>query len=130
MDLAQSLYEREFARPARDTQLPSKLLADVLLRCVEDAERARIDSPEFRGVFGLSRTCTAGDIWNAVAERLDREHAPRREVWRAPVEFALTRGPLARRLLRAIGPRPDRAALHELYTALCNALASGTPFDP
>ena len=39
-------------------------------------------------------------------------------------------GPLARRPLRAIGPRPDRAALHELYTALCNALASGTPFDP
>ena len=66
----------------------------MLLRCVEDAERARIDSPEFLGVFGLSRTCAAGDIWNAVAERL------------------------------------DRAVLRELYTALCNALASGTPFDP
>jgi hypothetical protein len=42
----------------------------------------------------------------------------------------LTRGPLARRLLRAVGPRPSRGALHELYTALADALQAGTPFDP
>ena len=131
MDLAQSLCERELARPEPGNQLPSKLLADILLRCVHDADRARIESPDFLGVFGMARReCSAGDLWSFLADRLERERAPRAAVWGAPVEFALARGPLARRLLRAIGPRPDRPALHELYTALCDALEAGKPFDP
>jgi hypothetical protein len=51
-------------------------------------------------------------------------------VWRGIAEYVLTRGPLARRLLRAIGPRPSRGALPELYSALADALHEGKPFDP
>jgi hypothetical protein len=51
-------------------------------------------------------------------------------VWRPTLEYVLTRGPLARRLVRAVGPRPSRTALHELYAALADALEAGKPFDP
>ena len=130
-DLAQSLYERQFASPRTEAQLPNRTLARILMSCVHDADKARIDSPEFLQLFGLARRdCDAGSLWLAIAERLDRENSAHVAQWRAPVEFALTRGPLARRLVRAVGPRPSRAALHELYAALCDALAAGRQFDP
>jgi glutamate---cysteine ligase / carboxylate-amine ligase len=131
MDLAQSLCEREFSRATAENQLPNRVLAAILLKCIHEADLARIESTEFLQLFGVARSdCTAGALWERVAERLDRENARYASLWRGPLEFVLTRGPLARRLLRAIGPRPDRAALHELYTALCDALQTGKQFDP
>jgi carboxylate-amine ligase len=131
MDLAQSLWERELRRPSADTQLPTKILLDVFLRCVHESDKARIESPELLRLFGMRQPdCEAGALWWTIAERLDRENAARAAVWRTAVEFVLARGPLARRLLRAVGPRPNRGALHELYAALCDALAAGKPFDP
>jgi hypothetical protein len=130
-DLAQWLYERRFIRAGSQTQLPTKMLAGILMQCVRDADRARIDEPEFLEIFGLTRRqCDAASLWSTIAERLDRENTRHARFWRAPVDFALSRGPLARRLLRAVGPRPDRTALHELYAALCAALAGGRPFNP
>ena len=130
-DLAQSLYERQFSTARTDMQIPNRILAGILLECMNKADRARLDSPEFLQLFGLARRdCSAGALWEAIAERLERENAPHASLWRAPLEFVLLRGPLARRLLRAVGPRPDRGALHELYTALCAALNEGKQFDP
>jgi gamma-glutamyl:cysteine ligase YbdK (ATP-grasp superfamily) len=130
-DLAQSLYERQFVRPAVETQLPNRTLSEIFLKCVHEADRAQIDSPEFLQLFGVARReCRAGVLWENIAERLERESSTHARVWRSTMEFVLTRGPLSRRLLRAVGPRPDRAALHELYAALCDALEAGKPFDP
>jgi gamma-glutamyl:cysteine ligase YbdK (ATP-grasp superfamily) len=130
-DLAQSLYERQFSLARVEGQLPNRDLAAILLRCINKADHARLDDPAFLQLFGVARReCTAGALWEAIAERLDRENARYVSLWRAPLEFALLRGPLARRLLRATGPRPNRAALHELYAALCDALAHGRQFDP
>jgi carboxylate-amine ligase len=130
-DLAESLYEREFAAVSGENQMPNRLLAPILRKCIHEADRARIDNAEFLQLFGVTRSdCTAAALWEMIAERLERENARYTSLWRAPVEFVLTRGPLARRLLRAVGARPDRAALHELYTALCDALQAGRQFDP
>lgn len=129
-DLIELLYEERFRAALLATQLPTHRLAKLFLACVHDADRARVDDPDYLGIFGVSRDCTASDLWSRIAEMLDRRDARHRNVWSAPLDFALTRGPLARRLLRAVGPRPNRPALHELYTALCDALTAGKPFDP
>jgi gamma-glutamyl:cysteine ligase YbdK (ATP-grasp superfamily) len=130
-DLAENLCERVFRRPTGDTQLPTERLAAIFRACVHDADRARVGEPDYLQLMGLPRReCTAGDLWSSIAERLDRENTRHAAAWRGPVEFVLTRGPLARRLLRAIGPRPSRGALHELYMALAAALDSGKLFDP
>jgi len=130
-DLAHSLYEREFSVAKPENQLPNRILAPILRSCIAEADRARIDNTAFLQLFGVRRSeCTAAVLWEAIAERLDRENARYTSLWRKPLEFILLRGSLARRLLRAVGPRPDRAALHELYTALCDALQAGKQFDP
>jgi gamma-glutamyl:cysteine ligase YbdK (ATP-grasp superfamily) len=131
MDLAQSLCDKAFYRPQADAQLPTRMLAEIFVACTHEADHARIRYPEYLKLFGMARgDCNAGNLWETIAERLERDRAPRTSVWRQPVEFALRRGPLGRRLLRAIGPRPSHGALHELYTALADALHEGAPFDP
>jgi carboxylate-amine ligase len=131
MDLAQSLCDKAFYRPQADAQLPTRMLSEIFVACTHEADHARIRYPEYLRVFGITRNdCNAGNLWETIAERLDRERASRTAVWRQAIEFVLARGPLARRLLRAIGPRPSHAALHELYTAFADALHAGKPFDP
>jgi gamma-glutamyl:cysteine ligase YbdK (ATP-grasp superfamily) len=131
MDLAEDLCDRRFPRPSLENQLPTRALAGIFLACIHDADRARIDDTDYLRLLGLTRShCDAATLWWEIAERLDRQRSRYSGWWRSALEFNLSRGPLARRLLRAVGPRPDRAALHELYCALCDALAAGKPFDP
>jgi carboxylate-amine ligase len=131
MDLAQSLCDKAFYRPQGDAQLPTRMLSEIFVACTHEADHARIRHPEYLQVFGITRNdCNARNVWETIAERLDRERASRMSVWRQPIEFVLARGPLARRLLRAIGPRPSHAAVHELYMAFADALHEGKPFDP
>ena len=46
----------------------------------------------------------------------------------APLRLTLARGPLARRLLRALGPAPSRETLAGIYRRLGDCLATGTMF--
>jgi gamma-glutamyl:cysteine ligase YbdK (ATP-grasp superfamily) len=131
MDLAQWLTESAFYRPDPAAQLPTRMLSQLFIAATHEADRARITAEDYLAVFGMQRRhCEAGVLWQHVAERLDRTGSPRASVWRPIIDYVLTRGPLARRLLRAVGPRPSRRALHELYTALAQALHEGRPFDP
>jgi gamma-glutamyl:cysteine ligase YbdK (ATP-grasp superfamily) len=131
IDLAEDLCERHFRKATLEHQMPTRALAGLFLACIHDADRARIDDADFLRLLGLTRsTRDASSVWWAIAERLDRQGSRHSAWWRDALEFNLSRGPLARRLLRAVGPRPDRAALHELYSALCDALLAGKPFDP
>ena len=131
VDVSHDLYERCFGRPSIENQLPTATLARVLNACINDADRARIDCEEYLAVMGVRRReCTAHALLSSLAEDLERRNSANAALWRAPLEYVLDRGPLARRLLRALGPRPSRAALHELYSALCGALQANRPFDP
>jgi glutamate---cysteine ligase / carboxylate-amine ligase len=131
MDLAQWLCESAFYRPDPAAQLPTRTLSQIFVATTHEADRARISSEDYLALFGLGRRdAEAGVLWQHIAEKLDRANSPRASVWRPIAEYVLTRGPLARRLLRAVGPRPSRGALHELYSALANSLQAGKPFDP
>jgi gamma-glutamyl:cysteine ligase YbdK (ATP-grasp superfamily) len=131
MDLAQWLTESAYYKPQADSQLPTRMLSGIFIATTHEADRARIGSEDYLALFGMQRReCAAGALWQHIAERLDRANSAHASVWRPTAEYVLSRGPLARRLLRAVGPRPSRGALHELYTALADALEAGTPFDP
>jgi hypothetical protein len=45
-----------------------------------------------------------------------------------PLHTILTQGPLARRMLTAVGERPDAAALQRLQSQLADCLHGGTCF--
>lgn len=113
-------------------------LARLLERTIQAGEEAVLDDPRYLRALGLPggpRAPTAGAVWRALLER-DPPDDPRGE-WGAALETILTRGTLARRLLRATGAdgtaeaRPVPAAeLRAVYRDLASCLEAGAPFEP
>ena len=105
---------------------PTGSLAALLQATIRDGERARIDDSAYLAVFGRQGAggSTAGDLWRHVAET----------VLSAPPELEpalavlLERGPLARRLLDAVGATPSRIRLYDVYQQLCDCLDRGALF--
>jgi gamma-glutamyl:cysteine ligase YbdK (ATP-grasp superfamily) len=97
---------------------PEDLLAQILLDVVRDGDQARIADADYLRMLGIrGRGLTAGAVWRELCEAAGAE-------FDAAAHAALSRildaGPLARRLLRAVGSAPERKAL----VAACRELAS------
>ena len=109
-------------------ELPTGALAAILRACMREAEQAEIEAPAYlEALTGSAQRCTAGQLWARVAERMP--DAPHRALWQPVLDKIVVRGPLARRLVRAVGEAPSRAALAALYQQLCACLESGAFFD-
>lgn len=106
---------------------PTETLHRLLLACIRDGERATIDDPEYAELLGLGHRAgqTVARAWShlfhLVGGRLD-------EVERSVVEELLTAGPLARRILQAVGEPVRPAALRATYRELCDCLQDGKLF--
>ena len=105
---------------------PEDLLAPILLEVVRDGDQARINDADYLRMLGLrGRGTTAGAAWRELCEAARGE-------FDAAAHDALARildeGPLARRLLRAVGSTPDRAALVDACAALARCLADNRQF--
>jgi gamma-glutamyl:cysteine ligase YbdK (ATP-grasp superfamily) len=108
--------------------LPSAALAQVLRACMRDGERARIEFADYLAALtGQASACSAADAWARIAARMP--DAPHRALWQPVLDKILARGPLARRLLCAVGQTPSRKALAALYEHLCECLEHGVFFD-
>lgn len=103
-------------------------LSRLLLKTIRQAEQAIIDDEMYLAAFGVTGTgaCTAGELWQHLlqATRLLSTES----LWATPLDHILRHGPLARRLLRATGPHPERVRLQEVYQRLRTCLATGTLF--
>jgi glutamate---cysteine ligase / carboxylate-amine ligase len=109
--------------------LPTAELAAILRACMRDGEHARIDSSAYvAALTGRRQASSAGELWALAAERMP--DAPHRTLWQPVLDKILARGPLGRRLLRAVGETPSRTALAGLYQHLCECLENGVFFDP
>ena len=93
-----------------------------------DGERAVVAVPGLLAALGLGTSPRpAGEVWRAL---LDRFPPPDPEgEWTGPLETILSRGPLARRLVAALGEEPVRAELAEVYGRLCTCLEENRAFD-
>ncbi len=69
----------------------------------------------------------AGDVWRDILDRFPPDD-PSGE-WTSALAHILREGPLARRLVGAVGDSPDRARLHEVYGVLCACLEDNRPFE-
>jgi len=100
---------------------PEDLLADIFLAVVRDGDEAVIADRDFLHAFGLGdRRMPAGALWQSLANRLAGTlSAPYRDAQARILED----GPLARRLLRRLGPRPTPARIGKLYGELAQSLA-------
>lgn len=102
-------------------------LVAIFLSTLRDAESAVIRNRDYLRIFDYpERDGTTRDLWQHLLESL----AGTSEGLDSPhLRVILDQGPLARRILRALGPNPRREDLHSVYRGLCDCLANGTPFS-
>lgn len=104
-------------------------LEPVLLDAIRDADRAVIAQPEYLRQFGFTAaTCSLRDLWRHLLDTVCLPQPGFREAWGEPLAVILDRGPLARRILDALGDDPSAERLHAVYRALCDCLAHGRMF--
>lgn len=113
--------------------VPTEELVQVFDATVARGEEARVRGEHLLEVL-LGRVPasapTAAEVWSAIIQEVDRESNRPLAEWRETLDLILSRGPLARRILAAAGPRPDQMRLRAVYRTLADALEAGRPFLP
>jgi gamma-glutamyl:cysteine ligase YbdK (ATP-grasp superfamily) len=119
--VVKALYEA-----GRDLSLDTGRLTEVFLGCIRDGEQALIDDADYLTRLGcLECRISAADLWRLLVERhLDDGRAH----WRQALKTILEQGPLARRLLQAVGADITPARLEAVYRELCDCLQAGRMF--
>jgi len=106
-------------------------LERILLATIRDGERARIQDRGYLELFGLrGEEADAGVLWRHLAESLAGHGPPMDPPVRSAADAILAEGPLARRILRALGRSPSPKRIREVYRRLCGCLEEGTVFRP
>jgi carboxylate-amine ligase len=130
-DAIRWLYEGHAGALAAQQALSTERLSAIFLECVRDAERASIRDRDYLALLGVDRPeCRAAELWQRLSEDMDARGTPHRAVWGSGLTFILSRGTLARRLIKAAGASPRIDTLREVYRALSDCLEQGRPFDP
>ncbi len=127
--VVRAVWEREARLPQARNTLDTGVLAAVLDACVREADRAPIADPSYLSMLGYpGRPCTAGELWGHLVMDCPPEapvHAP---AFRDALDVILEEGPLARRIVRAVGPNVTGPALRDVYRELCDCLQGGRLF--
>jgi gamma-glutamyl:cysteine ligase YbdK (ATP-grasp superfamily) len=109
--------------------LPTEELASVLWAVARGGDQAMVEHKGLLRALGLGAAPrTAIELWRALAEAVVPDIAAFDPDLEVPLHTILTQGPLARRMLTAVGERPDAAALQRLQSQLADCLHGGTCF--
>lgn len=104
-------------------------LAGVLWAVAEHGDQAMVAHRGLLQVLGLGeQACTAGQCWQKLAELVLPDARDFDPVLEGPLRTILRRGPLARRMVAAVGTTPDRATLDRLCLQLADCLHGGVSF--
>lgn len=104
-------------------------LEGIFLAAVREGERAGIRDPRYLEAFGLARRhCTAGELWEHMAETLLTGDTEDDRSAREVLNVILSRGTLARRILGRLGKIPSPQRIRRVYGELCDCLSEGRMF--
>jgi len=127
--LIRTIYAGQWSALAAQQTMATAALRDILFACIRDADRTLIDDPDYLDLLGYpERRCEAGELWQHLraacsADPLLAQANP------LPLDLILSRGPLARRIIAALGDDFDQSRLQAVYRELCECLAAGRLFD-
>lgn len=137
------LYDGTWAPLEEQQVIATGTLADILHACTRNGEQAVIEDSEYLRLLGFPGIrCETRELWRHLVEASTARPPPplqavegkrKREYSAdliAPLSLILDHGPLARRILNATGPVPDRERLAETYGELCDCLEQGRLFLP
>jgi gamma-glutamyl:cysteine ligase YbdK (ATP-grasp superfamily) len=124
--VARALYTETWAPLASQQACPTDALANLFLGGLRDAEHTEIAHPDYLSLFGFAGSrCTMRELWLHLETVMNSGAL---KPWQDALGIILERGPLARRILRAVGPDCPQPRLEAVYRELCDCLAEGRMF--
>jgi hypothetical protein len=105
-------------------------LYDIFLQTMAQADRAIIRDRRYLDAFGFPERgdCLAGELWQHLIEALSANNKESGAVWGQAWAVLIQHGPLARRILKALGKDSDANAIRQVYGDLCECLSAGKMF--
>ncbi len=124
-----ALVNEKWSTLVTQASADEKELAAILFETMRNGEQALIADQHYLGLLGFpGHKTTAGELW----DHLIKEAMPELEKKQPDIGKVLTtilrQGPLARRILKAIGTDYSRPHLSDSYRRLCSCLAQGEQF--
>lgn len=124
-----ALYRAGSQALAEQQEIPTRQLAAILEDCIRDAEQAVIDNAAYLRLLGFpGQRCHAGELWRHLVERMLENNPGHASHWQQALHVILDQGPLARRILRAVGDDCSPQRLRDVYGQLCDCLRDGVMF--
>lgn len=125
VSVLQALTAERWSSHQTQNSIPVTPLADILHATIRNGDQARIGNSDYLRLFGVTAPAlTAGELWHHLVEAT----VPAESDSRSLLKHILTRGPLARRLLKSLGESPDRTQLHAVYDQIRACLEHGEIF--
>lgn len=126
--LAKSLISEKWCSLETQKSWSDKDLYPILMSLIKDGERAIINNKEYISLFGVQKSeISAGELCSKIFGKLQTEHRFQEES-SACLNTIFDRGPLGRRILKALPESFTHRDLHELYHQLSNCLKDGKLF--
>lgn len=123
------LYHAGESEPAAQQALSTQALSAILRACIRDAEQTVIEDAAYLALLGYpGRRCRAHELWRHLIEQMLQRETGGTALWNEPLQTILDQGPLARRILRAVGSDYSRKRLRLVYRELCDCLQEGRMF--
>jgi gamma-glutamyl:cysteine ligase YbdK (ATP-grasp superfamily) len=124
--VVRTLYDDRWSSLAMQQAISTDRLAKILAACIRDADQAVIDDAGYLRLLGLSDPqYRAGELWRHL---ITRTGLNRSTFWFGTLRVMLEQGPLARRILRALGNDHSGPHLQHVYRELCDCLETGRMF--
>src|SRR5581483_12325784 len=109
-----AVWEREARLPQSRNTLDTPVLSTILEACVRDGDRAGIGEPSYLSMLGYpGRPCTAGELWAHLIADCPPDAPVHSPMFRDVLDVVLDEGPLARRLIAAVGQDVSPERLRE-----------------
>ena len=123
INIVHALYNEAYASLAEQQSIPTDALVRIMHACIRDAEQTVIDDTEYLRLMGFpDKDCSAGSLWQHLIESEMPVEPRQGKSCREALQTILRQGPLARRILNAIGSDFRRGRLETVYRELCDCL--------
>lgn len=100
--------------------------AALFRESIRTAEETRMDDAQHLALLGLRGPCTLRDVWAHLCDAVLPADDP--DGLASTARTIVDKGPLSRRILRALGPGADRERMRWVYRELAHCLADGRLF--
>ncbi len=125
--LIKEIATNSFVDLQKADQIHETDLKAILLKTASDADSALIEDKAFLGLFRKDKSLSAGQLLQDIYERLS--FSKQDEKFNMAIQHSLTKGPLSKRLLKALNDDFSHNNLKTTYRKLTDNLLEGTFFE-